>query len=493
MFKKNSKENGQYHSNWLNMMMPRLYLAKNLLQKDGVIFISIDDNEVHNLRQLLNEVFGEENFVGQMIWKSRQNKDNRNITGLSIDHEYVLCFSKSNNERVLIGAKRKVEQYSNPDQDLRGEWVSGNMVGLLPQELRPNCHYDLINPETGINYGKPKMGWRYDRKTMSRLIMEKRIIWPENNEGRPRRKVFLSEVSSDLPNYTSMIGEKIFTRDGTKELDELFNYKYFDFPKPSKLIAELINQVCKDSNYDIVLDFFSGSGTTAHAVMGLNKEDGGNRKYICVQLPEPIDVKSEAFKAGYKTIADISKERIRRSAKKIKAEIDTEIKKLHSDIQKLLGELPTDETLEKISNFESQIIKLENQDLGFKVLKLEESNFKQWQQIEGHDPKALAEQIKLFVDPISESATIENMVYELLLKSGKDLNSSILQKEGYFVINNNELVLLLEKVNQEILDEILSLNPIKVIALDKLFKGNDQLKTNAVLQMRDSGVELKTI
>jgi adenine-specific DNA-methyltransferase len=210
-------------------------------------------------------------------------------------------------------------------------------------------------------------------------------------------------------------------------------------------------------------------------------------------LPEPIDVKSEAFKAGYKTIADISKERIRRSAKKIKAEIDTEIKKLHSDIQKLLGELPTDETLEKISNFESQIIKLENQDLGFKVLKLEESNFKQWQQIEGHDPKALAEQIKLFVDPISESATIENMVYELLLKSGKDLNSSILQKEGYFVINNNELVLLLEKVNQEILDEILSLNPIKVIALDKLFKGNDQLKTNAVLQMRDSGVELKTI
>src|SRR5690606_35067800 len=199
MFKKNSKENGQYHSNWLNMMMPRLYLAKNLLRQDGVIFVSIDDNEVHNLRLLMNEIFGEENFVGQLIWKSRQNKDNRNITGLSIDHEYVLCFSKSNNERVLKGAERKVEQYSNPDNDLRGEWVSGNMVGLLPQELRPNCHYDLINPDTGINYGKPKMGWRYDSNTMSRLIKEKRIIWPENKDGRPRRKVFLSEVSSDLP------------------------------------------------------------------------------------------------------------------------------------------------------------------------------------------------------------------------------------------------------------------------------------------------------
>jgi len=259
MFKKNSKENGQYHSNWLNMMMPRLYLAKNLLRQDGVIFVSIDDNEVQNLRLLMNEVFGEENFVGQLIWKSRQNKDNRNITGLSIDHEYVLCFSKSNNERILKGAERKIEQYSNPDNDPRGEWVSGNMVGLLPQELRPNCHFNLINPETGINYGKPKMGWRYDSKTMSRLIKENRIIWPESKDGRPRRKVFLSEVSSKLPNYTSIIGEKIYTRDGTKEIDDLFGHKYFDFPKPSKLISELVNQTCEDSENEIILDFLQGA------------------------------------------------------------------------------------------------------------------------------------------------------------------------------------------------------------------------------------------
>jgi adenine-specific DNA-methyltransferase len=164
MFKKNSKENGQYHSNWLNMMMPRLYLAKNLLKQDGVIFMSIDDNEVHNLRLLMNEIFGEENFVGQLIWKSRQNKDNRNITGLSIDHEYVLCYSKTNGIRVLKGAERKIEQYKNPDNDERGPWVSGNMVGLLPEDQRRNCHYDLVNPETGINYGKPKMGWRYEKK-----------------------------------------------------------------------------------------------------------------------------------------------------------------------------------------------------------------------------------------------------------------------------------------------------------------------------------------
>lgn len=493
MFKKNSKENGQYHSNWLNMMMPRLYLAKNLLRQDGVIFVSIDDNEVHNLRQMMNEVFGEENFVGQLIWKSRQNKDNRNITGLSIDHEYVLCFSKSNNERVLKGAERKTEQYSNPDNDPRGEWVSGNMVGLLPQELRPNCHYDLINPETGINYGKPKMGWRYDNKTMSRLIKEKRILWPENNDGRPRRKVFLNEVSSDLPNYTSIIGEKIYTRDGTKEIDELFNYKYFDFPKPSKLIAELINQVCEDSDSEIVLDFFAGSGTTAHAIMNINSNDGGKRKYICVQLSELIQEKSEAYKAGYKTIADISKERIRRAGKKVQEEIKTEIKKIEAEITKLQGQLPTDESKTEIENLTTKREQLKNQDLGFKVLKLEDSNFKQWQQIEGKDAKALAEQMKLFVDPVSESATIENMVYELLLKSGKDLNSTIEKNDGYFLINGNEMALILEKATQEIITEVMSEYPKKVIALDKLFKGNDQLKTNTVLQMKDAGIEFKTI
>ena len=493
MFKKNSKENGQYHSNWLNMMMPRLYLAKNLLRQDGVIFVSIDDNEVHNLRLLMNEVFGEENFVGELIWKSRQNKDNRNLTGLSIDHEYVLCFSKSNNLRVLKGAERKVEQYSNPDNDLRGEWVSGNMVGLLPQELRPNCHYDLINPETGINYTKPKMGWRYDSKTMARLIKEKRIIWPESKDGRPRRKVFLSEVSSDLPNYTSLIAEKIYTRDGTKEIDEIFNHKYFDFPKPSKLIGELVNQVCEGAENDIILDFFAGSGTTAHAVMDLNKEDGGNRKYICVQLPELTDEKSEAYKAGYATIADISKERIRRAGKKIGEEIQVEIAKTEAQINKLQAELPTDETQTEIENLKAKIEQLKNQDLGFKVLKLEDSNFKQWQQIDGKDPGALAEQMKLFIDPVAESATIENMVYELLLKSGKGLNSTIEKTDNFYKINGNELVLLLEKTSQEIIDSVIAEKPVKVIALDKLFTGNDQLKTNTVLQMKDAGIEFKTI
>jgi len=184
-FRKNSKESGQYHSNWLSMMYPRLFLARNLLREDGVIFVSIDDNEVHNLRLMMNEIFGEENFISQFVWKSRQNKDNRNVTGASIDHEYVLCYG-----RRIRGDERKKEQYSNPDNDPRGPWVSGNMVGLLPEELRPNCHYDLFNPETGINYGKPKLGWRYDKETMAKLIAEKRIIWPDSPEGDREEKFF---------------------------------------------------------------------------------------------------------------------------------------------------------------------------------------------------------------------------------------------------------------------------------------------------------------
>ncbi len=320
-----SKSNS--HSAWLTFMYPRLYIAKQLLKDDGVIFVSIDDNEVAQLRLLMDDVFGEENFVGEFIWKNRQNKDNRNISGLSIDHEYIMCFSKTTDRRVIRGAERRIEQYKNPDNDSRGLWVSGNMVGLLPKEQRPNCHYDLIDPLTGINYGKPKMGWRYDKSTMSELIKDGRILFPQNKDGRPRRKVFLNEVNAELPNHTSFIGDKVYTNHGTKEIDVLFNQKIFNFPKPTKLLKELMVQGgSSGKSNDLILDFFAGSGTTADAVMQLNAEDGGNRQFILVQLPEVIDSKNS--KTAYDfvhndlgvaqpTIFDITKERIIRSANKI--------------------------------------------------------------------------------------------------------------------------------------------------------------------------------
>lgn len=492
MFRKNSKENGQYHSNWLNMMLPRLFLAKNLLRQDGIIFISIDDNEIHNLRLLMNEIFGEENFIAQFVWKRRQNVDSRAKNGASTDHEYIITFKKSD-EGIIRGANKDLDKYSNPDNDARGDWMSADMTGLATKEQRPNLHYDLKDPETGIIYNCPPTGWRYEPKRMDELIKNSEVIFPKSPSGRPRRKKFQNDLESDFTGFSTIL-KTVFNTQGTREVRSIFDEKeYFDFPKPKDLIKIIIEQGTTNQTSDLVIDFFAGSGTTAHAVMELNKEDYGNRKYICVQLPELCEEKSEAFKAGYKTIADISKERIRRAGKKLQEEIKAEIKNIEAKIKKLQGELPTEEIKTEIENLQTRIEQLKIQDLGFKVLKLEDSNFKQWQQITGKDAKALAEQMKLFIDPVSETATIENMAYELLLKSGKDLNSKIDKKDGFYSINDSEIVLMLEKATQKIIDSVISLKPNKVIALDRLFKGNDQLKTNTVLQMKDAGIEFKTI
>ena len=342
-------------------MYPRLYIAKQLLREDGVIFISIDDNEVSQLKLMMDEIFGEENFVTEFIWKSRQNKDNRSITGASVDHEYILCYSKQNGTRILKGSERKTDQYTNPDNDPRGDWASGNMAGILPKHLRPNCHYDLINPKTKINYGMPTMGWRYEQSTMDRLIAENRVIWPTNKDGRPRRKVFIKELSDRYTGFSSIMGTDIFTRNGTKEIDGLFKFRAFDFPKPSSLISELISQVV--NNEFIVLDFFAGSGTTGDAVMQSNARDGGSRRYILIQIPESIDAKKD--KAVYDfatkelkaepTIFEITKERLLRAAKKINQELDEKNKELEAKIKTLKAELPTEETKEEIDLFKEEI------------------------------------------------------------------------------------------------------------------------------------------
>ena len=273
-------EDSYRHSKWLSFMSKRLRIAKRLLSDRGVIFISIDDNEQANLKLLCDEVFGGEHFICNFIWKSRQNKDNRNITGVSIDHEYIICYGKTIGLRSFSGAERKTDNYTNPDNDPRGPWTSANMVGLATESARPNLHYDLINPQTGINYGRPQKGWRYDRNTMAKLISENRILWPDSPTGRPRKKSFLSEISEVLPGYASIVGRDIYTRTATVEQSDIFEKVPFDFPKPVLLIKDLISQTT--GNNSTVLDFFAGSGTTMHAVMQLNKEDGGKRQCILV-------------------------------------------------------------------------------------------------------------------------------------------------------------------------------------------------------------------
>jgi len=509
MFRKNSKENGQYHSNWLNMMYPRMFLAKNLLREDGVIFVSIDDNEVHNLRLLMNEVFGEENFI--VLFSRMMKSGGAKGRFYTPNMDYILVYAKSISDTQFFRLQLTQDQIERfytkvePSGPREGEIYGEERLYKASLDARPNQRYYIQCPDgsfvipPGVNFPQNiKEGekviptsedgvwkWIYERysseKTMGNIVFkETNTSALVNEKGEKSKwniynKLWLTEQQEKGVVPSNFIAN-FENRQSSSELKSLGIP--FDFAKPVNLL-KYIQGVAGTSKNDITLDFFCGSGTTAHAIMDLNKEDGGNRKYICVQLPELCNESSEAYKDGYKTIADIAKERIRRVIKKIEAE-KAEAQK------KKAGEL----TFDHPENQENQ--KNHSSD-GFKVLKLSDSNFKQWQQIVGKDSKALQEQMKLFVDPVSKTATIENMVYELLLKSGKDLNSKIEHKSDYYCINSNELVFMLEKATQEIINSVLKEQPQKVIALDRLFTGNDQLKTNTALQMKDAGIEFKTI
>lgn len=475
MFRKNAKENGQYHSNWLNMMMPRLYLAKSLLREDGVIFISIDDNEVHNLRLLMNEIFGEENFVAQFIWEKRLNRENRNE--VSVRHDYILCYSKYTESDVrrimqLPMNKKALSNYGNPDNDPRGLWKSDPAHAQAGHGTKFQF-YTLIAPN-GKQHELPSgRCWLYTKEVMDEAIRDNRIWFGKDGNGVPRIKTYLSAKERGLTPETMLFAKDVSTNEKAKnDLKGLFDgVAVFETPKPIELISILMQFTLKDG---IVLDFFAGSAATAHAAMQFNR-DGNNCQFICVQMDELCEESSEAYKAGYKTIAEISKERIRRAGAKIRKGIEIEQAKREG----------------QLSFEEDQTMAMP--DLGFKVFKLSDSNFKQWRDIQGSNKGEWQQQILNFLDPVTENATIDNMVYELLLKSGKDLNSTIEHKKDYYAINGKDLILMLEVATQEVIDSILAEHPNKVIALDRLFEGNDQLKTNTVLQMRDAGIEFKTI
>ena len=501
--KSNPETMGRYHTNWLNMMYPRLRLAANLLRDDGVIFISIDDVEIDNLKKLCNEIFGEENFVAQFIWQSRQNKDNRNITGVSIDHEYVVCYTKQFGHRVFRGTDRKTEQYKNPDNDPRGPWTSANMVGLATADARPNLHYDLINPADGRNYGCPEKGWRYDRNTMNRLIQEGRIIWPDNPDGRPRKKSFLNELSDNLPGFSSVFSTGVYTNTATKEIGGLFNKYLFDFPKPVEVIKQLVSQVSNTD--DIILDFFSGSATTAHAVMQLNAKDGGNRRFILVQLPELCDEKSEAYKTGYKNICEIGKERIRRAGKMLKDALESSglfvrAMKRHQDQHDSLegfAYAEWEESPEVINAKKEMAAKL---DVGFRVFKLDTSNLETWDAtpIEDEQLDLLYRRMNSMIHRVKPERTDLDMIYEIMLKLGVPLTYSVTP----FSINNKTvygvgddcllLVCLAEDVQPEDVEQMTEYAPAKIIISRDSF-ADDTAMANAYYILRDHGIELKLV
>jgi adenine-specific DNA-methyltransferase len=467
MFRKNSRENGQYHSNWLNMIYPRLFLARNLLRDDGVIFVSIDDNEVHNLRLLMNEIFGEENFEASIIWQKKYSVSNDD-PGIAAMHDYILCYRKSDkfNRNLLPRSDKQLIRYKNPDNDFRGPWSSAEYVSSKTKDERPTLWYPIKHPKTGEDVWPDKSAvWRYSKEKHEIMVKENRLYWgPDFSYEKPRLKRFLDEIQAGIVPSTWWSFKEVGHNDeGQKETANLIGKKIFSTPKPVRLLKRIL-QISVSKN-DVVLDFFAGSGSIAHAVLELNKEDNGNRKFISVQLPEKTGEKSEAFQAGYNTIADIAKERIKRVIQKIKEERK--------------GKL----------DFSPE----EKQDLGFKVFKLSESNFKIWRSQGIETAEELEKQMALFTDPVSENAAAEPMVYELLLKSGFDLNSPVEHQNGVYRIGNGELALLIETVSDELISKVIQSQPQKVIALDRLFEGNDQLKTNTALQMKDANIDFKTI
>jgi adenine-specific DNA-methyltransferase len=273
------------HSSWASMITDRLSATRPILSADGCLFSSVDDCEVGRLRVLADDVLGVENFVAQIVWKSRVSEDTRAKTGVSTDHEYVACYSASIGGS-LRGVAKDTDKFSNPDNDLRGDWRSADLTGLATREARPNLHYDLIDPATGTNYGCPPKGWRYEPATMGRKIAEGRVLFPISAEGRPRHKLFLGEMKSLFKNMSSVITD-VSTAEGTREVNELFWNGAFAFPKPSRLVMRLVQQTASDG--DCVLDYFAGSGTTGHAVINLNREDGGRRKFILVEMGDYFD------------------------------------------------------------------------------------------------------------------------------------------------------------------------------------------------------------
>lgn len=465
MFRKNSKDSGHYHSNWLSMMYPRLFLAKNLLRDDGVIFVHIDDNEVHNLRLLMNEIFGEENFVSEIVWQ-RTFATKNDSKYFSTEHEYLLFFAKNINNlqvNLLERGQKQNDRYNNPDNDERGPWTS---TDLLRMEHRDNSVYTITSPAGKKWTPQAGTSWRHPENEMLELIKNNEVTFGADGNSKPRRKRFLSEVKKGLIPQTIWKHDEVsHTQEAKQSLNKLFDgIPVFSTPKPVKLLKRLLQISTQKDTDDIIIDFFGGSGATSEAILEANKEDGGNRKFILVQLPELCEEDTEAFKVGYKTIADISKERIRRVIKKIEKE--------KTGKPKLFDEFKL--------------------DLGFKVFKLSPSNFKIWRGNEITEEN-LVTQLDAFTNPVKEESKTGNMLFELMLKAGYLLTDKVESKGKYYSVNDGELIIALEELNQKLIDSIVAAHPKKVITLDNLFTGNDQLKTNTVLQMKDAGIYFKTI
>ena len=434
---KNTDTNGRFHSDWCSMIYPRLVLARNLLANDGVIFISIDDNEQENLKKICDEVFGEKNFIAQVIWERAYAPVNLK-KHFSENHDYIICYAKDIDKAICNGLPRASEandRYSNPDNDPRGIWKSDNLsVGPIVQSKI----YEIITP--GGRKVLPPEGycWRLSKEKFKEFVKDNRIWFGKDGNNVPSIKRFLTEVKQSITPMTiwkySEVGH---SQDAKQNLKKLFDGKsFFDYPKSVELIKRCIQLYSNESS--IIIDFFSGSATTAHAVMQLNAEDGGKRKFIMVQLPEKTDEKSEAFKAGYKNICEIGKERIRRAGEQIKEEAGLNGQDL---------------------------------DIGFRVLKLDSSNMKDIYYSADKYDQGMLENMQLNT---KEDRTDLDLLFGCLVDWGLELDKSYTVKEinGHkvHIYNDGDLVACFEKdLDMKTIDEIAKLQALRVVFCDNGF------------------------
>lgn len=448
----NADTSGRYHSDWCSMMYPRLRLARELLSDDGVIFISIDDNEDRNLRIICDEVFGETNFLAQVVWERAYSPINL-MKHFSPSHDYVLCYAKNVEIAICNGIARSDEannRYANPDNDPRGVWKASDLsVGPAVEE---NI-YEIKTPSGRLVKPPAGRSWRLSRTAFRERLQDNRIWFGPKGDNVPAMKRFLSELRKTgvTPMTIWKYEEVDHSQAATQKLAKMFDgKKYFDYPKPVKLLERCLELYTTQDC--IVVDFFSGSATTAHAAMNLNTKDGGNRKYIMVQLPEPNCPSRDAFKDGYATLCDIGEERIRRAGDKIKAEIED------ANVQLKLGEEP-----KKLP------------DIGFRVFSLDNSG------IEKPQPG------QLVLDVVKPDRSDMDIVFEMMLKWGLELTLPVEKEEvaGYpvYSVACGELVCCLaDGLTMEALDAIADMEPRRVLMRDSIL--TDTLKLNAVQAFR---------
>lgn len=451
---KNTDTNGRFHSDWCSMIYSRLMLARNLLTDDGVIFISIDDNELSSLIDIGKEIFGFDNYVATFVWEKRKTRENRKI--VSVRHDYIICFTKTFEQRSnAIGLEEMndeaIDRYKNPDNDPRGVWTSVPAIAQGGHATKSQF-YTLISPK-GLSFNPPSGScWRYTQERMQQAIEDNRIWFGSDGTGVPRIKKFLSEGKQGLTPETLLVAENAGTNDSAKrELVSLFDgIAVFETPKPVSLIMHILS-ICNNAKEGICLDFFSGTSTTAHAVMQLNAEDGGHRKFIMVQLPEKCDEKSEAYKAGYKNICEIGKERIRRAGEKIlKEQLANNNSTLNSPNSKL--------------------------DIGFRVLKLDSTNMKDVYYAPSDYDQDFLHQLE---SNIKDDRTDLDLLFGCLIEWGLPLSLPYKseQIDGCTVhtYNDGDLIACFDaNVPESVVKEIAKRKPLRAVFRDSGFESSPE-------------------